>query len=98
MAVLRRTRWHSPGIRLLTVAAVRGGTGAQDELPYNPYYEYYGPDYKLQIATTNMENKNSRARLEALQVRTNVTNCGTAGPRCLTDYLACAWCPPGRVV
>ena len=29
------------------------------ELPYNEYYEYYGPDYKLDVRPSNMHNANS---------------------------------------
>lgn len=29
------------------------------ELPYNEYYEYYGPDYKLDVRPSNMYNANS---------------------------------------
>jgi len=29
------------------------------ELPYNEYYEYYGPDYKLDVRPSNMYNSNS---------------------------------------
>ncbi|KAG7193532.1 histone deacetylase [Scheffersomyces spartinae] len=29
------------------------------ELPYNEYYEYYGPDYKLDVRPSNMYNYNS---------------------------------------
>ncbi|CAH2354222.1 histone deacetylase Rpd3p [[Candida] railenensis] len=29
------------------------------ELPYNDYYEYYGPDYKLDVRPSNMHNANS---------------------------------------
>jgi histone deacetylase 1/2 len=35
-----------------------------DELPYNDYYEYYGPEYRLHISPSNMENLNSREYLE----------------------------------
>lgn len=28
------------------------------ELPYNEYYEYYGPDYKLDVRPSNMHNSN----------------------------------------
>jgi len=35
-----------------------------DELPYNDYIEYYGPEFKLHIPSTNMENANSRDYLE----------------------------------
>ena len=30
-----------------------------NELPYNEYYEYYGPDYKLDVRPSNMFNQNS---------------------------------------
>lgn len=30
-----------------------------DELPYNQYYEYYGPDFNLHIQPSNMENLNT---------------------------------------
>jgi histone deacetylase 1/2 len=29
------------------------------EIPYNDYYEYYGPDYKLEVRPSNMQNANS---------------------------------------
>ena len=29
------------------------------ELPYNDYFEYYGPDFKLHISPTNMSNQNA---------------------------------------
>eukprot|EP01096_Ripella_sp_DP13-Kostka_P014306 TRINITY_DN6422_c0_g1_i1.p1 TRINITY_DN6422_c0_g1~~TRINITY_DN6422_c0_g1_i1.p1 ORF type:complete len:557 (+),score=200.09 TRINITY_DN6422_c0_g1_i1:25-1671(+) len=35
-----------------------------DELPYNDYMEYYGPDYRLHTTPSNMENLNSREYLE----------------------------------
>jgi hypothetical protein len=34
------------------------------ELPYNDYIEYYGPDFRLHIPQTNMENLNSKDYLE----------------------------------
>jgi histone deacetylase 1/2 len=30
-----------------------------DEIPYNDFYEYFGPDFTLHIAPSNMENQNS---------------------------------------
>lgn len=30
-----------------------------NELPYNEYYEYYGPDYKLDVRPSNMYNANA---------------------------------------
>jgi hypothetical protein len=28
------------------------------QLPFNDYYDYYGPDFQLHIAPSNMENLN----------------------------------------
>ena len=30
-----------------------------NELPYNDYFEYYGPDFKLHISPSNMANQNT---------------------------------------
>jgi len=35
-----------------------------EELPYNDYIEYFGPDFRLHIPSTNMENLNSKEYLE----------------------------------
>ncbi|EGG20751.1 histone deacetylase family protein [Cavenderia fasciculata] len=40
-----------------------------DELPYNDYLEYYGPDYRLHITPNNMENQNSKDYLEKLKIQ-----------------------------
>ncbi|KAK4240407.1 histone deacetylase [Achaetomium macrosporum] len=37
-------------------------------LPYNEYYEYYGPDYELDVRASNMENANSYEYLEKIKV------------------------------
>lgn len=37
-------------------------------LPYNDYFEYYGPDYRLHMPTSNMENMNKRETLEEVSV------------------------------
>ena len=34
------------------------------ELPYNDYFEYYTPDFRLHFPITNMENLNTREYLE----------------------------------
>ncbi|CAN0483707.1 unnamed protein product, partial [Laminaria digitata] len=39
-------------------------TEPSDMLPYNDYFEYYGPDYRLHMPTSNMENMNKRETLE----------------------------------
>jgi histone deacetylase 1/2 len=38
-------------------------TELSNNLPYNDYLEYYGPDYKLHIEPSNMENLNSKEYL-----------------------------------
>ncbi|ODV79360.1 histone deacetylase [Suhomyces tanzawaensis NRRL Y-17324] len=38
------------------------------ELPYNEYYEYYGPDYKLDVRPSNMYNSNSPEFLNKILV------------------------------
>lgn len=40
------------------------------ELPYNDYYEYYGPDYKLDVRPSNMHNANSAEFLN--KILTNI--------------------------
>jgi len=35
-----------------------------DELPYNDYFEYFGPDFRLQISPTNMDNLNTPEYLQ----------------------------------
>eukprot|EP00698_Gefionella_okellyi_P003022 TRINITY_DN12847_c0_g1_i1.p1 TRINITY_DN12847_c0_g1~~TRINITY_DN12847_c0_g1_i1.p1 ORF type:complete len:480 (+),score=89.21 TRINITY_DN12847_c0_g1_i1:183-1442(+) len=39
------------------------GKELPDELPYNDYYEYFAPDYRLHLQPSNMENLNSREYL-----------------------------------
>lgn len=34
------------------------------ELPYNDYFEYYGPDFKLHITPSNMTNHNTPEYLD----------------------------------
>ncbi|GAP85302.1 putative histone deacetylase 1 2 [Rosellinia necatrix] len=36
-------------------------------LPFNEYYEYYGPDYELDVRASNMENANSPEYLEKIK-------------------------------
>merc|ERR1719242_1526723 len=35
-----------------------------DHIPFNDYYAYYAPDYKLQITPSNMVNKNTQFQLQ----------------------------------
>lgn len=39
-------------------------TPVPDELPINEYFEYYGPDYRLHIQPSNMENFNTHKYLQ----------------------------------
>lgn len=41
----------------------------EDELPYNDYLGYYGPDYKLHLQPSNMENLNTPESLEDIHRR-----------------------------
>ncbi|KAI2620433.1 hypothetical protein GGR54DRAFT_98366 [Hypoxylon sp. NC1633] len=36
-------------------------------LPFNEYYQYYGPDYALNVSSSNMENANSPEYLEKIK-------------------------------
>lgn len=46
-----------------------------DALPHNMYFEYFGPDYKLHIQTSNMENGNSEAYLvDVMEKLTTILN------------------------
>lgn len=37
------------------------------ELPYNDYFEYYGPDFKLHITPSNMSNHNTPEYLDKVK-------------------------------
>jgi histone deacetylase 1/2 len=49
--------------------SVLTGIPIDDELPFNDYFEYYGPDYRLHIETSNMENLNERKYLDDVTAR-----------------------------
>ncbi|KOX74673.1 Histone deacetylase Rpd3 [Melipona quadrifasciata] len=40
-----------------------------NELPYNDYFEYFGPDFKLHISPSNMANQNTPEYLEKIKTR-----------------------------
>ncbi|XAR67986.1 Histone deacetylase [Bertholletia excelsa] len=48
--------------------AVAIGVEPDNELPYNEYYEYFGPDYTLHVEPSLMENLNSAKDLEKIRV------------------------------
>ncbi|CAO3650623.1 unnamed protein product [Cunninghamella echinulata] len=39
------------------------------EMPYNDYYEYFGPDYTLDVRPSNMENMNTPDYLEKIKTQ-----------------------------
>ena len=41
----------------------------KDVLPYNDYFEYYGPDYRLHMPVSNMENLNSKEYLQHVKAQ-----------------------------
>ncbi|KAJ3164825.1 histone deacetylase [Geranomyces variabilis] len=45
------------------------GEDLDEEIPYNDFYQYFGPDYRLDVPNNNMENRNSRDSLEKTQQR-----------------------------
>jgi histone deacetylase 1/2 len=49
--------------------AIALGQEISNELPYNDYFEYYGPEYKLNIRPSNMPNQNSIEYLEKIKNR-----------------------------
>lgn len=40
-----------------------------NELPYNDYFEYYGPDFKLHISPSNMANQNTTDYIDKIKTR-----------------------------
>ncbi|KAK9119804.1 hypothetical protein Scep_017897 [Stephania cephalantha] len=47
--------------------AVAVGVEPDNKLPYNDYYEYFGPTYTLHVEPSNMENQNSPKDLEKMK-------------------------------
>nr|GMC90518.1 histone deacetylase 6 [Ipomoea batatas] len=47
--------------------AVAVGVEPDNKLPYNEYYEYFGPDYTLHVEPHPMENQNSPRDLEKIR-------------------------------
>lgn len=41
----------------------------KDTLPYNDYFDYYGPEYRLHLPVSNMENQNSKKYLEDIKIQ-----------------------------
>lgn len=55
-------------------------------LPYNDYFEYYGPDYRLHMPTSNMENMNKRETLEEVSQQGS-ENCGLTSSGFLSRFV-----------
>ena len=49
--------------------AVLLDTPVSDTLPFNDYYEYYGPEYRLHLPVSNMENLNSPKYMESIRTQ-----------------------------
>merc|ERR1719445_2093306 len=49
--------------------AVALNTDIANELPYNDYFEYFGPDFKLHISPSNMANQNTPEYLDKIKTR-----------------------------
>lgn len=47
--------------------AVALDTEIPNELPYNDYFEYFGPDFKLHISPSNMTNHSTNEYLEKIK-------------------------------
>ncbi|KAJ1019443.1 hypothetical protein NDA16_004560 [Ustilago loliicola] len=45
------------------------GEKLDEDLPFNDYIQYFGPEYKLEVPPTSMENLNSREYLENLRTK-----------------------------
>ncbi|KAJ5574306.1 uncharacterized protein N7459_008733 [Penicillium hispanicum] len=43
------------------------GDSLGSELPYNDYYEYFAPDYELDVRPSNMDNANTRDYLDKIR-------------------------------
>jgi len=52
-----------------TAVLLGEGDTIKDALPYNDYFEYFGPDYRLHLPVSNMENLNSREYLDRTKVQ-----------------------------
>ncbi|XP_006647070.1 histone deacetylase 3-like isoform X2 [Oryza brachyantha] len=45
------------------------GEELKEKLPYNEYYEYFGPEYSLYVSSSNMENRNTNKQLEEMKCK-----------------------------
>ncbi|KAK8251123.1 histone deacetylase RpdA/Rpd3 [Phyllosticta capitalensis] len=63
------------------------GSELGSELPFNDYYEYFGPDYQLDVRPSNMDNANSPEYLDKIrsQVIENIKRTAFAPSVQMTD-------------
>jgi hypothetical protein len=47
--------------------AVAVGVELDNQMPYNEYFEYFGPEYNLHISPTSMANKNTKSYLDSIR-------------------------------
>ncbi|KAK4402443.1 Histone deacetylase 6 [Sesamum angolense] len=59
---------RSFNVPLMTAVAV--DVEPDNRLPYNEYYEYFGPDYTLHVEPSHMENLNTERDLEKISTLT----------------------------
>eukprot|EP00250_Pteridium_aquilinum_P010413 c19368_g1_i1 orf=1202-2872(+) len=45
------------------------GVEMDDKMPYNEYFEYFGPDYNLHVTPMSMENQNHKTYLDSIRER-----------------------------
>jgi len=49
--------------------ALLTGDELPDDLPFNDYFEYFSPDFRLRFPSSNMENLNSKEYLEKMTIK-----------------------------
>ncbi len=54
-------------------------TKIDDVIPYNDYWHYFGPDYKLHFPKQGLENKNSKKYLEIVRTKVLENVCALTG-------------------
>ena len=50
-------------------------TEIKDAMPYNDYFDYFAPDYKLHVPVSNMDNLNSGQYLHDMTEKVIGTQC-----------------------
>lgn len=72
---------------------------AQDALPYNDYFEYFAPDYKLHLPVSNMENLNTAKYLDDIRTQVGLLTCPWVSHSCVicscVTFCPLSSVPPG---